>query len=38
MPIENEPNSVSADKLYKIAIKNKLKVEKVIISQMLLVK
>ena len=28
MPIENEPNSVSADKLYKIAIKNKLKVEK----------
>ncbi len=28
MPIENEPSSVSANELYKIAIKNKVKVEK----------
>ncbi len=28
MPIENEPNSVSAFELYKVAIKNKFKVEK----------
>ena len=28
MPIENESNSVSAHKLYKIAIKNKFKAEK----------
>ena len=28
MPIENEINSVSANELYKIAIKNKFKVEK----------
>ena len=28
MPIENELSSVSAGKLYRIAIKNKLKVEK----------
>ena len=28
MPIENELSSVSASKLYKIAIKNKLKAEK----------
>ena len=28
MPIENEPSSVSAFELYKIAIKNKFKVEK----------
>ncbi len=28
MPIENEFNSVSANELYKVAIKNKLKVEK----------
>ena len=28
MPIENELNSVSANELYKVAIKNKFKVEK----------
>ena len=28
MPIENEPSSVSSNELYKVAIKNKLKVEK----------
>ena len=28
MPIENEPSSVSANELYKVAIKNKFKVEK----------
>ena len=28
MPIENEPSSVSANELYKLAIKNKSKVEK----------
>ena len=28
MPIENETNSVSVNKLYKIAVKNKVKVEK----------
>ena len=28
MPIENETNSVSVNKLYKIAVKNKFKVEK----------
>ena len=28
MPVENEPNSVSANELYKVATKNKLKAEK----------
>ena len=28
VPIENEPSSVSANELYKVAIKNKFKVEK----------
>ena len=28
VPIENEPNSVSANYLYKVAAKNKFKVEK----------
>ena len=28
MPIENEFNSVSANELYKVAVKNKLKAEK----------